>query len=473
MQTRDISKSEAIKLAQQEESHFLDRKARSVSGVQLEKLAVAFSNSDGGEVLIGIKDDSDESDPAKRWEGFEKIEDCNGLLQCLFNLTPSLDVRYEVIRCLDFSGFILRVIVEKSGEVARTSANDVYQRQGAQSLKIKDPDKISALGFAKGASSYEDTLVDIVPPDVVVDAPELGEFLAGYAPKTDPLDFCVNRNLLEHNTWRPRVAGLLLFHPSPSTVLPKKCSVRIARYETREDDPERDHLANTKTLEGPLYSVIQESVTAITTIMSSVKLWAKDGLKTVKYPPEAIWETVVNAIIHRDYSISDDVQILIFDNRIEIRSPGRLPGYVRVDNILEARYSRNPKIVGTLSRYSDPPNKDLGEGLNTTFQKMKEFGLQRPIVAEDGNYVSVTLPHKPLATPSEAVLGFLEINEQIMNRQARDLTGIKSENAVKQEFYKLRDAGLIERVPELRGTKSAWRLTDKGKAHIRGGSHSK
>jgi hypothetical protein len=82
----------------------------------------------------------------------------------------------------------------------------------------------------------------------------------------------------------------------------------------------------------------------------------------------------VNAFIHRDYSISDDIQVLLFNDRIEVRSPGRLPGYVRVENILDARYSRNPKIVRTLNWYPNPPNKDLGEGLNTAFQKMKEWG---------------------------------------------------------------------------------------------------
>jgi ATP-dependent DNA helicase RecG len=80
------------------------------------------------------------------------------------------------------------------------------------------------------------------------------------------------------------------------------------------------------------------------------------GLRTLEYPPEAIWEIVVNAIIHRDYSISDDVQIRIFDNRVEIISPGKLPGYVSVENILEARYSRNSKVVRNLARYPSPPD---------------------------------------------------------------------------------------------------------------------
>jgi ATP-dependent DNA helicase RecG len=194
-------------------------------------------------------------------------------------------------------------------------------------------------------------------------------------------------------------------------------------------------------------------------IMSTVQIWTVDGLKNVSYPPEAVWEIVVNAIIHRDYSISDDVQVYIFNDRIEVVSPGKLPGYVNVENILDARFSRNPKIVRTLNRYKNAPNKDLGEGLNTAFQKMKEWKLRPPEVSEDGNSVRVVIPHIPLGTPQEHILDFLSKNDTITNKQAREITGIKSENAMKTEFYKLRDAGTIERVPGLQGSASAWQLT--------------
>lgn len=135
-----------------------------------------------------------------------------------------------------------------------------------------------------------------------------------------------------------------------------------------------------------------------------------------------------------------------------------------VGNILEARYSRNPKIVRTLARYPNAPNKDLGEGLNTTFQKMKEWGFKAPSIEVEGNYVKVTLPHARLAAPTAAIMDFLRGQEAISNRQARGITGIRSENLVKIEFYKLRDEGLIERVPGLEGPKSAWRLTIAGRA---------
>ncbi len=464
MITREVTDEEVVTLSTREESHFFDKKALAVSGKAVQKIAVAFANADGGEFLIGIVDDTDAPDPEDRWQGAENIEAFNSHLQALFDVQPTLDVRSEFLKHKDDKGYVLRVEVEKSSGVHKTTDNTVYQRHGAQSLPIKDPQQIAQLSFAKGSTTYEDQLLKDVPPEQIVESHELASFLSEYSPKTDPLDFVINQNLLESQEWITRVASALLFHPEPSAVVPRKCALKITRYETKEDDPERDHLADQETIEGPSYVLIRDTVDAVMKMMSAVKVWTADGLKSLEYPPEAIWEIIVNAILHRDYSISDDIQIFIFDNRIEILSPGRLPGYVTVDNILDARYSRNPKIVRTLNRYHNAPNKDLGEGLNTAFQKMKEWGLKEPEIFEDKNYVKVVLPHVPLAAPTEAIMKFLRSHDRITNKQARELTGIKSENLVKAEFYKLRDAKFLERVDGLHGPKSAWQLTDAGRA---------
>jgi ATP-dependent DNA helicase RecG len=463
LRTREVDEAEALALASRQESHFFDRKARMISGRGVQKIAVALTNADGGEFVVGIADDSEEANPANRWQGFIQLEDLNGLLQALFEVSPSLDLRYEILSCPSLQGYVLRVQLEKSSEVHKAADGTVYQRYGAQSLSVRDPQKITELSFAKGASSFEDQILLELPAETIVDSPELASFLRDYSPRTDGLEFCVNQNLLEFKAWTPRVASALLFPPLPSAFVPRKCAVKVTRYETKTADPERDHLAEQITLEGPLYPLIHDTVAAVKRMMKAVRIWTAEGLRTADYPDEAIWEILVNALIHRDYSISDDVQVLVFDNRIEVLSPGRLPGYVTVENILEARFSRNAKIVRTLARYREAPNKDLGEGLNTAFQKMKEFGLKAPIVEEDRGYVRVTLPHTPLAKPTEAILHFLAHQPTITNPQARDLTGIRSENLVKNEFYKLRDEGLLERVPGLAGNKSAWQLTEAGK----------
>jgi len=94
---------------------------------------------------------------------------------------------------------------------------------------------------------------------------------------------------------------------------------------------------------------------------------------------------------------------------------------------------------------------------------MKEWRLKEPEIVEDGNYVKVTIAHIPLAVPTEVILEFLEHNQTITNRQAREITGIRSENLVKVEFYKLRDRNLLEMVPGLKGPAAAWRLKAKRK----------
>jgi len=458
MNRKTLSAADAAVMVTRDEDHFFDRKALLASGKTIQKIAVALANGDGGEFVIGIADDEDEPRPSERWKGAAKVEDFNPHVQAMSEIKPSLAAEYSILDAPDRTGLVLLIRVEKSPEVHQTADGTVYVRKGAQSLPLKDPQRILELQFAKGTASFEDQVLPGVPTEEVSEGAELQKFLSEYSPKSDPLEFALNQNVVDRKTWEPRVAGILLFNSSPAAILPRKCSVKIVRYETREDDPERDHLKSTVPLEGPLYPLIHDTVEKVTEIMSSVKIWTTGGLRALQYPPEAIWEIVVNAIIHRDYSISDDVQVRIFDNRIEIVSPGKLPGYVSVQNILDARYSRNSKVVRTLARYPNPPNKDLGEGLNTAFQRMKEWRLREPEIVEDGNYVRVTIPHIPLAAPTEAILEFLQTNQTITNRQAREITGIRSENLVKVEFYKLRDEDLLEMVPGLKGPAAAWRL---------------
>lgn len=458
MLTRALDRSEAILLIERPESHFLDKKSARLSGASLQKIAVAFANADGGDILIGIEDDKFDPSPEKRWAGLATIEDFNGLLQAFQGIIPQVPASMEFLVAKDLPGYVLFINIDKSPQVHQTAAREVFIRKGAQSLPIKDPEQLVALKFAKGLASFEDAAVNNVPTEAVVDSVELRTFLLDFSPKTDALNFAVNENLIDLKTWDPKVCGLVLFAPNPSALIPTRSGVRITRYETKEDDPERDHLAFSEALEGPAYRLIQDSVNRITAIMSDISVWTVEGLKKISYPPEAIWEIVVNAIIHRDYSISDDVHVRIFDNRIEVQSPGRLPGFVTVENILDVRYSRNKQIVRTLARYKTPPNKDMGEGLNTAFQKMKEWKLKDPDIAESQNTVIVTIPHTPLAKPEELVLDFLRKNGKITNRQGRDLTGIKSENAMKNVFYGLRDEKIIEMIPK--GNRTEWVLTN-------------
>ena len=157
---------------------------------------------------------------------------------------------------------------------------------------------------------------------------------------------------------------------------------------------------------------------------------------------------MTNAVIHRDYSIKDDIHIRIFDNRIEIASPGTLPGHVTVSNILEERAARNPKIVRILNKFKNPPNKDVGEGLNTAFEAMRNLRLRDPIVEQRENQVLVTLKHEKLGTPEEIITTYLRNNAEINNAIAREICFIGSENKIKRIFQKMMQSGLTERIPD-------------------------
>jgi len=459
MKEKKISLSDVLDLCSKQEGHFYDRKAKEIEGKKIQKIATAFANADGGDFVIGIKDDSDEAIVSNRWAGETNKENFNKVFQNLLEIKPSISYVATFLEHPTDGTFVLQVTIEKSEKVHQTSDNSIYIRVSAQSIPLKDPQKIQELSFAKGETSYEDLVLKNAKAEDIFDSFEMQRFLKDYSPTSDPIDFTVNQNLVDRTTYDPKISGLLLFNDNPVALLTRKCGIKITRYDTSEKTPEREHLKEQVNIEGSLYEQIHRASDSVAEIMSNVKIWTPKGMEAVKYPPETIWEILVNAVVHRDYSISDDVHILIFNNRIEVISPGRLPGYVNEINILEARYSRNAKIVRTLNRYKNPPNKDMGEGLNTAFQKMKDWRLKEPIIKVEGNYVKVIISHAPLATPEEAIIEFLKHNARIKNRQARELTGIKSENKMKSVFYKLRDDGQIVPVMSKSGKVTvAWQL---------------
>jgi len=95
---------------------------------------------------------------------------------------------------------------------------------------------------------------------------------------------------------------------------------------------------------------------------------------------------------------------------------------------------------------------------------MNKLRLKPPVIAETENSVLVSIRHEPLASPEEAVMEYLETHDGIVNRTGREITGITSENSMKNVFYKLRDCGLIEPVPGRVGFAAAWRRKRRGRA---------
>jgi ATP-dependent DNA helicase RecG len=149
--------------------------------------------------------------------------------------------------------------------------------------------------------------------------------------------------------------------------------------------------------------------------------------------------------------------VRIYDNRVEVESPGRLPGHITTANILNEQSARNPKVIRLINKFPDPPNKDVGEGLNTAFDAMKKSRLKEPEVEERENSVVVHIRHAPLASAHDVVISYLDTHDEITNRIVRELTGMGSENSVKQVFLDLKNRKLLEPVPGKKGNASAWR----------------
>jgi ATP-dependent DNA helicase RecG len=258
---------------------------------------------------------------------------------------------------------------------------------------------------------------------------------------------------------KPTVAGIVMYSEEPQAILPKRTGIKIYRYKTSADEGTRDTMDfDSISIEGHAVDQIRTAVRETAKIIEGVRVNTPEGLESVKYPITALHEIITNAVLHRDYSIADDIHIRIFDNRVEVISPGTLPGHVTPDNILSERFARNATIVRLINKFPDAPNKDVGEGLNTAFLAMREMKLKPPIILETGTSVKVVLRHEPLATPEELILEYLQKNDQVTNRIARDITFIGSENKMKGILQRLVRKGLIELVPGTTRYSAAYRL---------------
>jgi ATP-dependent DNA helicase RecG len=214
MQIQTLDDKDALTFCTRDEGHFFDRKAVGLKPAKMQKIAMAFANADGGEFVVGIADSSDEPDPAKRWAGLATQEDFNQHIQALMEITPTLPFRFQFLACPLRPGLVLQVQVEKSSQVHSAADKTVYVRRGAQSLPLDSADQITALAFSKGAKSFEDYVVPSSRMELLVDSKEIQSFLADYSPKSDPVEFVVNQQLVDFKTWEPTVAGILLFFRS-------------------------------------------------------------------------------------------------------------------------------------------------------------------------------------------------------------------------------------------------------------------
>lgn len=456
IQVSKLSDKQVQKLLSQEEGQFMDFKAKEIAPSKLTKHLSAFSNADGGELYIGIGETS--PDKNKYWDGFVTQETANSHIQVLEEFFPLGDYSYMFLNNDKCTGYVLQVSAPKTREIKYAGDNKAYLRRGSQSIPQTTHDALQRLERNKGITSFETETI-AVDKSIVTDSLAVIEFMIEVIPSAEPEAWLTKQQIIRDD--KPTVAGAILFADEPQAVLPKRCGVKIYRYSTSEPQGTRETLVfDPITIEGHAYAQIKAAVSKTVEIIENLNVMGINGPEPAKYPHEALHEIVSNAVLHRDYATTDDIHIRIFENRIEVESPGKLPAHITVDNILDERFARNGTIVRLLNKYPDAPNKDVGEGLNTAYQAMRHIKLKEPVIIENPSSVLVILKHEPIAPPEELVMIYLDSHPSINNSIAREITYIGSENKVKRIFEKLIMTGLIERVPELKGRATAYRKRD-------------
>jgi len=462
---QSISPAEVQKILAISEGQFEDVKAVEARPGKLTEDISAFANSDGGELFIGIDEFEvpGATKPGRAWRGFTDIEGANAHLQVFDQHFPlGSEFQYGFLRADGQNGLVLHVQVNKTVGVTLASNNVPYLRRGAQSIPQNSPELRRRLEYSKGVASFESELTN-VDLSVVTESDVVREFIQDVVPSATPNEYLVKQSMMKQG--KPTVAAVLLFADEPQAAIPKHCGIKVYRYKTTEAEGFRDVEAFIpKTVEGCLYKQIKAAVATTKEIVEHIpKIGSTTFFEQVQYPQETLHEIITNAVIHRDYSITDDIHIRVFDNRIEVQSPGRLPANMTVKNLTTQRAARNGAVQRLLNKFSDPPNRDVGEGLKTAINAMKNLGLEPPVFKEVENSFLVTIKHEKLATAELAIMDFLDGHDTINNGEARGLTFIREDWKIKAIFRRMEDKHMIKQVE---GTRTAatkyrkWMPTD-------------
>ncbi|MBW7882692.1 MAG: putative DNA binding domain-containing protein [Caldilineaceae bacterium] len=262
----------------------------------------------------------------------------------------------------------------------------------------------------------------------------------------------------------PTVAGLLLFGRDPQRFL-RSAELICVRYagEAMGDEFVRQDLAGTL-----VDQIKQAEAFVVGNMRRGMRIRGMTREETTEYPLAVVREAIVNAIAHRDYSIrGEGIRLLMFSDRLEVYSPGRLPGHVTIDNIKDERYSRNEAIVAMLSDLGYIER--LGYGIDRMIATMQEAGLPGPEFEETSAGFKVTLrsagtdlvsarpeeqrwSHAILNARQETAMAFVREHGRITNSDLQSLAPDVHPETIRRDLADLVDKNLLIRIGTKRAT---------------------
>jgi len=427
---------------------------------KLAETLVAFANAGGGELFIGINPRSGQP------EGLGDPEAAlDRALEAALAVDPPLII--PLPEAVELGGTpVLAVTVPPGLPHVYSFRGKYLVRDGARNRPL-DPRQLRRLMMERGAVSFE----ALVPEGACLDDLDW-EKVDRYLSEVSALSSGSRQEALLRRGCLARVrgglvptyAGLLLFGREPQRWV-RSCEILVVRYAGRSMS---DRFVR-EQVRGTLPEQIRRAEAFVVDNMRrGVRLLGLERVEETEYPVEAIREAIVNAVAHRDYQIrGDEIRVLMFSDRIEFYSPGRLPGHITVQNLVDERFSRNEILVQILSDMGFIER--LGYGIDRMIKQMSRMGLPPPSFEETAAGFQVTLAGQGAALISEEVdalrwkhldlnerqelaLGYLMEKGRITNREYQELVPEVSAETLRRDLADLVRKGLLLKIGEKRAT---------------------
>lgn len=434
--------------------------------VAVSRLAItlaSLANSAGGHVLLGI---------APRSREVHGVRNPDAALDTVFQaallVDPPLVLPMPVM--MDYHGKAVLSVHIPTGLPHVYSVDGRYWgREGAQTNPLSAR-RLRQLLMVRGVVQFESrippgaTLADLDQVQVQAYLERLS--LPGRETWQQVL---LRRGCLarEHGELFPTYAGLLLFGCAPQQWLPS-ATILLARFSGPTFG---DEFIKSEASGSLPHQLAQAEAFLHLNLRSVVRMSGLAHSETTEYPLEAVRELLVNAVAHRDYNLQGDtIHVHLFSNRLEIHSPGGLPGPVTLENLLEARFARNAVITQVLSDLGFVER--LGYGLDRVVAAMRQVALRPPRFEELAGTFRVTLFNDlplpgtaPLALPDLSAYQDLELNprqklalvyaaqhKRISSRDYQELCPDVHSETLRRDLVGLVELGVLIKIGDKRAT---------------------
>ncbi|GAA4983393.1 ATP-binding protein [Streptomyces hyderabadensis] len=360
---------------------------------------VGFANAEGGELLVGVEDDGSITGVRHSEADIQRM-----LAAPADRVMPETPLPTPVRLRAEFDGkMVLYFSVDKGTEhVHQTTDGKCLQRNDLETRPISTG-AINLERQERASREYDRQYVDGATIGDL-DTSLIERARDKVAPGHSVEAFLGFMKLMDFSTRgvQLRRAALLLF-AQDVTLWHPRCEVRIFRVQGNEVRTGRDYnVSKSVQVAGALFQLISEAWDQLRPYLVETKFGPEGTFEEkILYPEDACLEALTNAIAHRDYSNEGrPIEIYVFDNRIEVKSPGGLLSNVTIGELRQLKgvhQSRNAYLARVLRELGYM--REMGEGMRRIFHLMRVHDLVEPELQADPSSFTITLHHRSVFSP--------------------------------------------------------------------------